>query len=82
MEPISFNQLLEALQERIEQADAYVKKFDFHSFLKLMLFAISKQKDSLRDINADIHNPKSQIPNGTWIRILELFTNFQNASTI
>lgn len=60
IEPISFNQLLKALQERIEQANAYVKKFDFHSFLKLMLFAVSKQKDSLRDINADIHNPKFQ----------------------
>jgi hypothetical protein len=41
IEPISFDQLPKTLQERIEQANAYVKKFDFHSFLKLM-FLLSK----------------------------------------
>lgn len=60
IEPISFNYLPLNLQRQIAQANAYTKKFDFHSFLKLMLYAVSNQKDSLRDVEAALFNPQLQ----------------------
>ena len=60
IEPVSFNYLPKDLQEQIAQANAYTKKFDFHSFLKLMLHAVSNQKDSLRDVEAALFNPQLQ----------------------
>lgn len=44
IEPASFKYLPADLQRQIAQANAYVKKFDFHSFLKLMFLAVSSQK--------------------------------------
>lgn len=44
------------LQEQINQANAYVKKFDFHSFLEVMLHAVSSQKSSLRAMEAALYN--------------------------
>ena len=58
--PVSFENLPVRLQEQIEQTDAYVKKLYFDRFLKLMLNAVSSQKDSLWDIEDSLLNPKLQ----------------------
>ncbi len=60
IEPASFKYLPADLQRQIAQTNASVKKFDFHSFLKLMLLAVSSQKESLRDIEAGLLNPHLQ----------------------
>lgn len=40
IKPVSFNYLPMSLQEQIIQASAYIKKFDFQSFLKLLVSKI------------------------------------------
>lgn len=58
--PFSYENLPLRLQEQIRQTNIYAKKLYFDRFLKLMLNAVSSQKDSLRDIETSLLNPDFQ----------------------
>ncbi|MCF1615228.1 MAG: IS4 family transposase [Staphylococcus equorum] len=48
---IKFNQLPFSIREKIAQADKYHKKFRFEQFLKVFLYGIDGDRESLREID-------------------------------
>ncbi|GFK21685.1 IS4 family transposase [Tetragenococcus halophilus] len=57
---INFKNLPFSIREKISQADKYHKKFDFEHFLKVFLYGIDNECESLREIDTAFVSPDLQ----------------------